>query len=67
MKPNLIARFITIVFAMMIVPAAFAQATGSLSGTVADPNNALVQGANVTIKNQATNFTRNATTNDEGH
>ncbi|MBK7932708.1 MAG: TonB-dependent receptor [Acidobacteria bacterium] len=67
MKSNLIARFITIVFAMMIVPAAFAQATGGLSGTVADSNKAVIQGANVTVKNLATNFTRNTTTNNEGH
>lgn len=66
MKPNLIARFITIIFSMMIVPAAFAQATGGLSGTVADPNNAIIQGANVSVKNVATNFTRNATTNNDG-
>ncbi len=67
MKSNLIARFITIVFAMMIVPAAFAQATGGLSGTVADSNKAVIQGANVTVKNLATNFSRNTTTNNEGH
>ena len=59
-------RLLTIVFVLMLSNSIFAQSTGSLSGTVKDPNNALVQGANVTVKNNATNFTRNATTNIEG-
>jgi hypothetical protein len=44
----------------------FAQASGSLSGTVKDPNGALIQGASITIKNNATNYTRNTTSNAEG-
>ena len=55
-----------LIFALLTVPAAFAQATGSLSGTVTDANGALVQGANITVKNTGTNFTRNTTSNDEG-
>ncbi len=55
-----------LIFALLTVPAAFAQATGSLSGTVTDANGALVQGANITVKNTGTNFIRNTTSNDEG-
>ncbi len=56
----------TLILALLTAPAAFAQATGSLSGTVTDANGALVQGANITVKNTATNFTRNTTSNAEG-
>ncbi len=44
-----------------------AQSTGGLSGTVKDQNGAVIQGASVTVKNNATNLTRNVVTNDEGH
>ena len=40
--------------------------TADLSGTVTDPNGAIVPGANVTAKNSATGITRSVTTNDEG-
>lgn len=66
MRSNLITGFITAVFAIVLAPAAFAQATGGLAGTVTDQNGAIVQGANVTVKNTATNLTRNVTTNDAG-
>ncbi len=45
---------------------AFAQTAGSLSGTVKDPNDAVVQGATVTVKNNATNLTRTVVSGDEG-
>ncbi len=66
MKPNFIAKCLTLAFALIVAPSVFAQATGSLSGTVSDPNGAVVQGANITVKNVATNLTRNIVTNDEG-
>jgi hypothetical protein len=37
-----------------------------LSGTVIDATDALVQGANVTVRNVATNATRTVVTNEEG-
>ncbi|MFN0280099.1 MAG: TonB-dependent receptor domain-containing protein [Pyrinomonadaceae bacterium] len=43
-----------------------AQTTGGLSGTVKDQNDAVIQGASVTVKNDATNLTRSVVTNDEG-
>ncbi|HYJ89959.1 MAG TPA: carboxypeptidase regulatory-like domain-containing protein, partial [Pyrinomonadaceae bacterium] len=42
------------------------QPTGSLTGVVTDPNGAVIAGATVTATNKATNFTRSATTNNEG-
>lgn len=51
------------------VSAAFAQAqasTADLTGSVVDPNDAVVPGATVTVKNSATGITRTATTNDSG-
>src|SRR5918992_4387332 len=54
---------ITISFA----PLAMAQATtGNIEGTVTDPQGAVVQGATVTATNKTTNFSRSATTNDNG-
>src|SRR5687767_10114627 len=66
MSSKLLTAFLTTILAIILAPAAFAQATGGLSGTVADPNGAVVQGASVTVKNTATNFTRNTTTNEDG-
>lgn len=40
---------------------------GSVEGTVKDPQGAIVQNATVTVKNKATNATRTAITNDDGH
>ncbi len=41
-------------------------ATGSITGTVTDSSQAPVNGATVTLMNQATNETRTATTNSSG-
>jgi len=64
------SKFTALLFALLISLAAssavFAQTTGTLSGSIADANGALVPGVNVTVKNTATNLTRNTTTNDEG-
>lgn len=51
------------------VSAAFAQAqasTADLSGTITDPQEAVVPGATVTARSPATNITRTATSNEEG-
>ncbi len=40
--------------------------TGQISGTVTDPNGAVVPGATVTVTNKGTNLVREATTNSEG-
>lgn len=66
MRSNFISICLTMIFALVAAPGVFAQATGGLSGTVTDPNGAMIQGAFVTVKNTATNLTRNVVTNDEG-
>ncbi|MGI8639954.1 MAG: TonB-dependent receptor [Pyrinomonadaceae bacterium] len=61
--------FITLLFCFPFSFFTFAQApgnAGTVSGTVSDPNNAVVSGANVIIKNAVTGFQRTATTNNEG-
>jgi len=45
----------------------FAQAHGSLSGTVADPSGAPVAGATVVLRNKAMGTTQKATTDGSGH
>jgi hypothetical protein len=42
-------------------------ATSTLSGTVLDPNGAVVPGANITVTEVATGVQRTATTNDQGY
>lgn len=44
----------------------FAQATGSISGTVTDTSGSAVPGAKVTVTAPATGFTRSATTSESG-
>jgi len=53
-------------FAFMAPVALQAQTKGSLSGTVTDPAGAVLPGANVTVKNNATSAVRTATTADNG-
>ncbi len=48
-------------------PALFGQATGSFSGTISDPSGAVLSAAKVTVTAQATNISREATTDDSGH
>lgn len=43
-----------------------AQTTGTMSGTVSDPNGAVVAGATVTVRNTATGAERSTTTNSIG-
>jgi hypothetical protein len=52
---------------VLMSPLAFGQATGSFSGTVSDNSGAVVSGAKVTITAQATNISRQTTTDDTGH
>ncbi len=63
-------KFTFSVIAAMVVllchAAIFSQTTGSLSGTVTDPQGAVVAGATVTAKNSATGAEATGTTNDNG-
>ncbi len=64
----LVTASLVVTFSLICeVPRALAQsAVATLSGTVEDPNGAVVPGATITILNPGTGFTREATTNDAG-
>ncbi|MFZ3215531.1 MAG: carboxypeptidase regulatory-like domain-containing protein [Candidatus Acidiferrales bacterium] len=53
--------------ALLRVPAASAQISGAISGTVTDESGAVVVGANVTARNVDTSAERSATSDAEGH
>ncbi len=58
----------TLIFTFLFcTTSGFAQGTtGRISGTVTDPNGAVVQGATVRVVNQATNAEQQTTTGDDG-
>ncbi len=57
----------SVVLALLFCLGVFAQATGTVSGTVADETGAVIPNATVTITNKATGAARTATTNAEGY
>ena len=61
-------RFLAIGFALgfVFVGAAFAQGTGTISGTVTDEKNAVIAGATVTARQTATNISRTVQTDGDG-
>jgi len=65
--PNLIVIFCAVVF-LLYVPAALGQLriVGSISGTVQDPNGAVVPNAKVVLKDETTGLGRDSTTTDGG-
>lgn len=66
MRTKSIVLPLYLLFAFGLVPVAYGQATGGLTGTVRDQNGAVIQGATVTVTNTATNLNRTAVTNSEG-
>ncbi len=68
-KQSIYKSFVAVLFCLSFSSLVFAQAlggAGTISGTISDPNNAVVAGANVTIKNAVTGFARTTTTDNEG-
>ena len=61
-------RAISYSFALVMLLSCFAygQYAGTIRGTVTDPTGAAVAGAQVTVKNPATDLTREVTTSDQG-
>ncbi len=61
-------RILTFTAAIMLLTASiYGQGTtGAISGTVTDPNGAVVSGAAVKVINASTNYTREATTGSDG-
>lgn len=66
MQSKFISKIFSAVFVLLFSQAVFAQTAGSLSGTVSDPNGAVVQGASIVVRNSATNQARTAVTDAEG-
>ncbi len=66
MNQRFISTILVLAISFFVTSNIFAQATGSLSGTVTDQAGAVVQGATVMVKNAATNLTRTVVTNEEG-
>src|ERR1041385_980537 len=66
MKRSLIA--VALLLLALSGPSAFAQggSTGSIAGTISDPTGAVVPGATITVKNNATTQEYTATTADNG-
>ena len=50
----------------MIRPIGYTVSTGSIGGTVTDPNGAVISGATVNAKNDSTGVLRSVTTNADG-
>ncbi len=68
MRKNLksLALILSLVFCLTAI--AFGQAeTATISGTVVDPNSAVVPGATVTATSTKTGFSRTTTTDEDGH
>jgi hypothetical protein len=62
-----ISRSIAVVLAVSLAALAQSQATtGTVQGIVTDPNGAVVSGATINLKNDATGFERTVTSNSEG-
>ena len=66
MKRKVVVSIYTIGLAVLMSLTAFGQTTSSLSGTVQDPNDAVVHGATVTVKNVATGAEFKTTTTSNG-
>jgi Carboxypeptidase regulatory-like domain/TonB-dependent Receptor Plug Domain len=62
------SRSLYILFALLLLslPVKSQTITGSISGTVTDPNGGIIPGATVTIISEKTNDVRTLTTNEEG-
>ena len=67
MKLRVLAILAICLFAFVVSPSVYGQASGSFSGTVLDKSGAVISGATVTVTSQATGVARQAKTDDAGH
>ena len=65
--PGLSIALSLIVLLMIATLPAYAQAFGTISGTVSDPTGAVVPGAKVTLTETGTNFSRDVVSDSRGH
>lgn len=66
MRSSIFSLILAFAAIAIFTPAAQAQATGTLTGTVRDANGAVIQGAAVAVRNSATNLIRNVVTDTDG-
>ena len=64
---NVLRLFMVLCIALAATAVFGQEPTGSIEGSVTDPQNAVVQNATVTVRNAATNFSRTTTAGDNGH
>ena len=66
--PNILRPLflLTITFALSYAAPGQSLTAGTVSGTVTDPNNAVVPNATVTIENSVTGYKQTATTGEDG-
>src|SRR5687768_11885257 len=57
---------VLLLIAIFSVAALAQEFRGTITGTITDPNGAVVSGASVTVKNLETNITTTVTTNESG-
>src|SRR5205807_2576522 len=62
-----LAPIIATAFCLLLSATALAQSTATLKGTVTDPKGAVIPGATVVVRNQATSLERTAQTDSEGN
>jgi hypothetical protein len=58
--------FHVVALTFVLALSVFGQVNASLQGVITDPTGAVIQGAQVQLKNNGTNATLNSTTNDQG-
>jgi hypothetical protein len=66
LRKSIASLFVLMTLVLVIPRSAWAQATGSLSGTVHDSTGAVVAGADVILRNTQKGFERKTLTNDSG-
>ncbi|MBA3357420.1 MAG: TonB-dependent receptor [Pyrinomonadaceae bacterium] len=64
---NVLRLFMILCMALASATVFAQEPTGSIEGTVKDTQGAVVPNSSVTVRNAATNFSRTATTGDNGH
>ncbi len=66
MRAQIIKHFLFAGLFLLFTQTVTSQTSGGLSGVVKDPNEAVIPGAAITVKNTATNLIRNVVSNEDG-
>ena len=66
MRPRALCPALLLLFVPLLATTAAAQTSATISGTVNDPNRAVLPGVTVTVRNVGTSLSRTVATNAEG-